>query len=88
MDMDSRITRGALVRAQTATLQAGTASAILPTTGIIFNSSGRPPEKYYGLSVAAPDAFQSRINGDGYDIPADSWTLQQQQQHHHQQNVT
>ena len=87
--MDSRLTRGALARAQTATLQAGTASAILPTTGIIFNSIGRPPENYnYGLSAAAPDTFQSRINGDRYDIPADSGTPQQLQQNHHQQNVT
>ena len=26
----------------------------------------------YGLSAAAPDTFQSRINGDRYDIPTDS----------------
>ena len=42
-DMGSRDTRGALARALTATLEAGTVSAILPTTGIIFDSSGRPP---------------------------------------------
>ena len=42
-DMGSRDTRGALARALTAMLEAGTVSAILPTTGIIFDSSGRPP---------------------------------------------
>ena len=40
----SPLTRGALVRAHMARLQAGTDSAILPTTGITFNRSGRPPE--------------------------------------------
>ena len=44
-DMGSRVTREALERAHTATLQAGTVSAILTTTGIIVDSSGRPPEK-------------------------------------------
>ena len=43
---------------------------------------------YYGLSAAAPDTFQSRIYGDGYDISTDSRTPQQQQQHQHQQNAT
>ena len=42
-DMGSRDTRGALARALTATLEAGTVSAILPTTGVIFDNSGRPP---------------------------------------------
>ena len=42
-DIGSRVTRGALARALTATLEAGTASAILPTTGVIFDSSGRSP---------------------------------------------
>ena len=46
-DMGSRLTRGALARALTATLEAGTASAIFPTTGVIFNSSGRPPAKFF-----------------------------------------
>ena len=45
-------------------------------------------KNYYGLSAAAPDTFQSRIYGDGYDISTDSRTPQQQQQHQHQQNAT
>ena len=40
------LTRRALARPLMATLEGGTASAILPKTGVLFNSSGRPPGKF------------------------------------------
>ena len=83
-DMGSGVAKGALARALTATMEGGTASAILPTTGVLLNSSGRPPAgkvqvmvfprlgpKFSNSSDTATDAISLRIRR----LPSSSSTI-------------